>query len=210
MRVVCISDTHERHRSLNLPEGDLLIHAGDITYSGEAHAIKDFLDWFEVQPHPHKVFIAGNHDFLFESIHRVMGHHCDFEKAKITYLNDSRAEIDGLKIWGSPWTPTFGSWAFMKNRGDEIAEVWNKIPYDTDILITHGPPKGVLDMTPRGQEAGCWDLMAKVRLIKPKLHVFGHIHGGYGIQEKWGTKFVNASICDEDYDATHSPIVVDI
>ena len=220
MRVVCISDTHEQHRKLKIPDGDLLIHAGDITYNGDGPAIKDFLDWFKAQPHRNKIFVAGNHDFWFECDNPDQLGKNNPDGEDFTYLHDEAfiLPVDSksnkyLKVWGSPFTPTFGSWAFMKDRGDEIAKVWNKIPYDTDILITHGPPAGILDETPPkwgSKHAGCWDLMAKVKLIKPKLHVFGHIHHGYGKTEKHGTIFVNASSCDENYDAVNPAIVVDL
>lgn len=216
MRVICISDTHEQHRQLQIPDGDLLIHAGDITYSGEPHAIRDFLSWFCDQPHKHKIFIAGNHDFWFEEATKEL-----FPNNKkwqgLTFLNDDGCEIDGFKIWGSPITPTFGNWAFMRPRGDSIAEVWHKIPLDTDILITHGPPQNILDLTPPrwgSKNAGCYDLAKKVAVVAPKLHVFGHIHHGYGRLDvnfgKGKTVFVNASSCNEEYDPVNPPIVVDL
>lgn len=205
MKVVCISDTHEQH-PFDVPDGDLLIHSGDLTWDGNPVAIKNSIAWLKSLPHQFKVVIAGNHDFEFYE-------HCGPSSDGFHILNDSGVTIENLKVWGSPITPQFGNWAFMQTRGDEIARTWNKIPYDTDILITHGPPMGILDQTPPkwgSINAGCWDLMAKVKLIKPKLHVFGHIHQGYGITEKHGTIFVNASSCTEDYEAKHKPIVVEI
>lgn len=203
MKVVCISDTHEQHRNLEIPEGDLLIHSGDITFSGEAHVVKDFMEWFKDQPHKHKIFIAGNHDDFFET--RSVNHGIE--------LRDSGISIEGLNVWGSPMTPTFGVWAFMANRGLAIKAYWDKIPPDTDILITHGPPFGIQDLTPPrwgSRNAGCEELLKAVQRIKPKLHVFGHIHHGYGVTTKDGTIFVNASTCTEEYKATNKPIVVTI
>lgn len=200
MRVCCISDSHEQHRNIKIPDADLLIHAGDISYSGEPHVIYDFIDWFESQPHKHKAFLAGNHDFFLEDVVPV----------NRSYLYNSGMVVEGLNIWGSPITPTFGHWAFMKNRGMEIKEIWDLIPENTDILITHGPPMGILDVTPRGVLAGCEELRAAVDRVKPRLSVFGHIHAGYGMVEKNGTIFVNASSCNEDYDAVNEPIVIDL
>jgi hypothetical protein len=136
---------------------------------------------------------------------------------KIIYLQDSSAVIDGLKIYGSPWQPRFFDWAFNLDRGAEMAEKWRMIPTDIDILITHGPPNGILDAVPRvwGTEfTGCEELRKRVATIASigqlKLHVFGHIHCGYGNVEKFGVQFVNASTCDEDYDPTQPPIVIEI
>jgi predicted phosphodiesterase len=133
----------------------------------------------------------------------------------ITYLQDSEVTIDGLRIWGSPWQPEFYDWAFNLPRGDALKEKWDLIPAGIDILVTHGPPRGKLDMTysyagfPR-DEVGCWDLARAVARIKPKVHVFGHIHVGYGVVEENGTTFVNPSSCDDNYDATQDPIVLEI
>jgi Icc-related predicted phosphoesterase len=142
------------------------------------------------------------------------------EKPDFEYLCDSGTEFEGLKIWGSPWTPVFFNWHFMKKRGEEIKKQWDLIPDDIDILITHGPPFGILDVSglssrrkPGGFHCGCKDLTQTLeRLTKLKLHVFGHIHDGYGkmaIGHK-GREFtcVNASIMDEDYNPVNKPIRV--
>ncbi len=145
-RIVCLSDTHNCNERIEVPDGDILIHAGDATTVGTHEQIRRFSDWFASLPHPHKVFVAGNHDWLFEK---------DNDSARslldpaIVYLQDSAIEIDGLKIYGSPWQPRFFDWAFNLNRGQEMAEKWAMIPDDIDILITHGPPNGILDLVPR-------------------------------------------------------------
>lgn len=209
VKIVCISDTHEQHRKVKVPDGDLLIHAGDITNSGDPLATADFFFWLNSQPHKHKVVIAGNHDFFFDKARRNTPKH---------YYQNERVVIDGLKIWASPITPTYGKWAFMADRGEEIKLWWDMIPDDTDILITHGPPAGKLDeaLISRNHPSlgtkneGCLQLADAVLRIKPKLHVFGHIHRGYGKLEQGGTIFVNASTCNENYDAVNPPIVIDL
>jgi Icc-related predicted phosphoesterase len=210
MKIVCISDTHNCNERINVPDGDILIHSGDATTVGNVKQIVEFNDWFANLPHKHKIFIAGNHDWLFETDNRFARTLLD---DSITYLQDSSVEIEGLKIYGSPWQPRFFDWAFNLNRGAELAEKWKLIPEATDILITHGPPHGILDEVERQywtENTGCEELRKRVEIVKPKLHVFGHIHCGYGEKEEFGVKFVNASTCDEDYQPTQMPIVVEV
>ncbi|MGI8494252.1 MAG: metallophosphatase domain-containing protein [Pyrinomonadaceae bacterium] len=207
-RIVCLSDTHNySSEQIIVPDGDILIHAGDATIQGTIDEIVLFNRWFSRFPHKHKIFVAGNHDWLFEISPKLARSLLD---EKIIYLQDSSVEIEGLKIYGSPFQPRFFDWAFNLMRGAEIAEKWKLIPNDTDILITHGPPNGILDETPRGDAAGCEELRKRVGEIHPKLHIFGHIHCGYGKIETAGTIFVNASNCDESYDPVNPPIVVNI
>lgn len=206
MRVVCISDTHLRY--VDVPPGDLLIHAGDATIEGTPQEIERFFEWFGKLPHKNKVLIAGNHDWLFEKDPALAR---SLVPPGVTYLQDELVEIAGLKIYGSPWQPEFFEWAFNLVRGWPLQKKWELIPTGIDILVTHGPPMGILDWSTFGNEhAGCGDLRKELLRIKPKLHVFGHIHGSYGQMEWNGTKFVNASTCDEAYRATHLPIVIDL
>lgn len=207
MRLVLISDTHEQHEALGtLPEGDVLIHAGDYTYGGHKKAKAAFFDWFYTQPHRNKLFVAGNHDFKEPKKHIDMA----FDGHTISYLFESGVEIDGLKFWGSPYTPLFGNWAFMYDRAEGF-NYWNTIPTGTDVLITHGPALGFRDrVAGYGEQVGCFDLRNAILELKPKLHVFGHIHGSYGEEEFNGTRFVNASVCNEAYKPTNAPIVVDL
>ncbi len=214
MRIVCISDTHNCNTQIDVPDGDLLIHSGDATITGTVEEIVLFYDWFSLQPHKHKIFVAGNHDWLFEKDNAAARSLLD---PSIIYLHDSSIEIDGLKIYGSPWQPRFFDWAFNLNRGYELAEKWAMIPDDIDILITHGPPHGILDLVPRkgwDENTGCEELRKRVEEIakfgRLRLHVFGHIHCGYGLHEEVGVKLVNASTCDEKYAPTQPPIVIDI
>jgi Icc-related predicted phosphoesterase len=205
MRIVCLSDTH--NQQIEAPDGDILIHAGDATIRGTHQEILEFNAWFSVLPHKHKIFVAGNHDWLFET-NPVMARAL-LDKS-IVYLQDKAIEIDGVKIYGSPWQPRFYDWAFNLDRGREMAEKWDMIPADTDILITHGPPAGILDRTAYGDLAGCEELIKKVTAVRPKAHIFGHIHEGYGSREEFGVKFINASNCNESYYPVNPAIVFDI
>ncbi len=201
IRIVCLSDTHGNHRRLAVPEGDLLLHAGDITRRGELDILEDFNRWLGELPHPQKLIIAGNHDFCFER-------EPEAARAAITnarYLQDDAVEISGLKFWGAPWQPWFFNWAFNLHRGDALAAKWALIPGNTDVLMTHGPPFEILDRTTRGYDVGCRDLLERLGQFKPKLHLFGHIHEAAGVRWKDGTLFVNAS---QEWDGAE-PIVVD-
>ncbi|MGD9630786.1 MAG: metallophosphatase domain-containing protein [Pyrinomonadaceae bacterium] len=214
MRIVCISDTHNCNEKIDVPDGDLLIHAGDATTVGTVEQLRAFNRWFAGLPHESKIFVAGNHDWLFEKDNELARRLLD---PSIAYLQDSTTEIDGLKIYGSPWQPRFFDWAFNLNRGPEMAAKWAMIPDDIDILITHGPPHGILDLVPRkgwDENTGCEELRKRVEQIaalgRLKLHVFGHIHCGHGVHEEFGVKFVNASNCDEQYNPVQPPIVIDL
>lgn len=206
MRIVCLSDTHSRHQGLRVPDGDVLVHAGDFTGRGEPHEICEFHSWLQSQPHEHKLVIAGNHDLLFEqkpSEARALLHDC-------TYLEDSGVVVDGIHFWGSPWQPWFYDWAFNLPRGPALADKWALIPTNTDVLVTHGPPAGILDMTARDEHVGCHDLTKALARIRPRLHVFGHIHEGFGQVEQDGTKFVNACNCTLQYQPDNPAVVVDL
>lgn len=206
MRVVCISDTHGFHRKVDVPDGDLLLHAGDITNVGELGILEDFNHWIGELPHPHKVVIAGNHDFCFEREAKKARALC----ANFTYLEDESVSIGGFKIFGSPQTPRFGDWAFMYSPGDPFR--WANIPRDVGILLTHGPSFGYLDKTIFSESVGCPELGAEItKLPGLKLHAFGHIHEARGASKRGGVvQVVNASICDQRYKPTNEPIVVDL
>jgi predicted phosphohydrolase len=189
MRIVCVSDTHARHHLTAVPDGDILVHAGDITRHGSLDDVESFDRWLGTLPHRHKVVICGNHDFCFQE-------QPEKARALVTnaiYLEDSGCELEGLSFWGSPWQPWFGGWAFNLPRGEELARVWAKIPAGVDMLITHGPPEGILDRTNRGDDVGCRDLFDRVFEVRPRLHVFGHIHEAAGQTVIDDITFVNAS-----------------
>jgi predicted phosphodiesterase len=228
MRITTISDTHTRHGLIpteHLSGGDLLLHAGDIMNSGyNPQDIHSFLNWFSTQPYTHKVFIAGNHDRMFQDdpnfIKDLISHSY---KDSVIYLEDSEVVIYGdgpngdypegnIRIYGLPHTPEFYNWAFNVPRNShKMQEIMNTIPENTDILVTHGPPYGILDtISPRSYQAlGCEILRDRVKQVRPKIHVFGHIHGGRGIEYVDGTLFINASVLNESYNYTNKPITLD-
>jgi len=212
MRLVCIADTHKKHIDLEVPDGDVLIHAGDIGLENRKHQkmLWDFHMWIESLPHEHKIVIAGNHDwYISDNLYisqKILHDSCNF-------LSDSEVIIDGVKFYGSPWQPDFGRWAFNLPRGSPLLKKWLMIPDDTDVLITHGPPRDVLDRVYySNQHVGCDDLWDRIVFIRPKVHVFGHIHEGYGMDRLTcpSTIFVNASVVNEFYQLVNKPIVIDI
>jgi len=218
MKVVLISDTHSNHLGLKLPQGDLLIHAGDLTGRGSLNAIQQVIAWLESKFEEYPmgvVVIAGNHDLSLDIDHSeyYMPARGYMEHAKFHYLMNSGIQLEnGIKIWGSPATPAFCGWAFNR-EGNEIEKDWNLIPDDTNILITHGPAFGTLDKSypPLSESLGCPRLVKHLkRLHDLKLHVFGHIHGGYGIEKEFHYYAVNASVLNEQYKLVNNPIVVEI
>lgn len=212
MRLVFVSDTHLRH-SFIVPEGDVLVHCGDFSMIGDARQISAFNEWLKDQPHRYKIVIAGNHDIGFEeapeAARRLL--------SEPIYLQDSSIVIEDVKFYGSPWQPWFMDWAFNFPRGtvgrEQARATWAKIPPQVDVLVTHGPPYGVLDRvvgSTSREHLGCRHLLARVKEVRPKIHAFGHIHSGHGTNRHGDTLFVNASICDEAYMPTLKPVVVDL
>lgn len=222
LKVVCISDTHNMHDQLELPSGDILVHAGDATGRGRIEELEEYNRWLGSIKHKYKyiIIIAGNHDWLFAK---------DQTKARAImsnaiYLEDELIEIEGRRIYGSPHQPEFCNWAFNVPRGAPLKAIWDKIPHNLDLLITHGPPHGLCDTLrkmviaddekgrPTYQEhmvhLGCEDLYNAVMEKQPKVHVFGHIHDGYGTLQVGSSLFVNASSCTEQYRPINPPIIV--
>jgi len=176
-----------------------------MAYGDSPNEIIDFNQWLGKQPHQHKIVIAGNHDQMFE---RHPGAAREL-LTNATYLENSGTEVAGLKIWGSPVQPEFNNWAFNVARGAAIRRYWDMIPESTNILITHGPPFGVLDQSHLTSEhLGCEELAKAVAHIKPKFHVFGHIHGGHGGLTANGTRFLNSSVVNERYLLVYKPHVI--
>lgn len=222
MRLVCISDTHGMHQALGaLPDGDMLIHAGDFSHSGSLADLGSFLHWFSAQPHGYKILIAGNHDAQMMKNGETLG--LMIGGMQIDYLQNTGVVRGGLHIWGSPYTPKFGKWSFMQ-PDEGLAAYWSKIPNSCDVLVTHGPPHGVMDAVDRGvmmgadsgfEHTGSKTLalrLSDTSELRPRLHVFGHIHEGYGefFDEATGILCINASICDASYRPVNKPIVLDV
>lgn len=217
-RITFISDTHTKHDKVSgfLTGGDILVHAGDLTGRGYITEIENFMKWYDnINNYDTKVFIAGNHDFGFEDDNQKLRGLLTGYKT-IDYLEDELMMVgeddyeDMIKIWGTPWQPEFHNWAFNLPRGEKLKEKWDMIPMNTDILITHGPPLGKLDYVRYTNEnVGCEELMKRVEEIKPKIHVFGHIHEGYGYVFDGNTHFINAAVLNGRYEFRNKPITVD-
>ena len=204
LTIVAISDTHELHRELDVPHGDLLIYAGDFTmFSKSAAAILDFNEWLGELPHRWKVCIPGNHEFFLvadPSRRRLI--------SNATMLINEGVEIMGLKIWGSPTTPLYGG-AFGMSSPEDRMKLWAQIPGDVDILLTHAPPYGILDLSPgAANHAGCPQLLDAVQRLKPKLHIFGHAHGAHGVVSSDDTLFVNAALLGIDGDLNQQAVIL--
>jgi Icc-related predicted phosphoesterase len=203
LRIVCLSDIHSRKIQFPIPSGDVLIVAGDICNRGTVEEIEKFDLFLAGLSHQYKLVIAGNHDWPFA---RFSVENSGFLLKNGIYLQDSGIIIDGVKFWGSPWQRKYFDGAFDLSSRQELVEKWDKIPMDTDILITHTPPHGILDKTRRGNRVGCRDLAKIVKKISPKAHIFGHIHENAGKHCESGCIFVNASIRTKDC----LPIVIDL
>ena len=217
MKLVVTSDCHGRLSQARIPQGDVLILAGDLlaNRSGDPdidaafqlNALRELDDFCGRLGFKHVLAIAGNHDWVFERYKgaaHVLKH--------IVYLEDSATVIDGVKFWGSPHQPWFFDWAFNWPRnGKELAHYWSLIPEDTDVLITHGPPFGILDLPfGKGEPAGCELLLKRVQEVNPRVHIFGHIHGSYGELRIGGTHFVNACLCNAVYHPVNPPHVLEL
>jgi Icc-related predicted phosphoesterase len=218
MKITFISDTHTKHNQIthDLPGGDLLIHAGDISSMGYKHEIQQFLKWFNnLDNYSHKIFIAGNHDWGFKDSPKMCQELLEFYDT-VTYLEDNMELIgddyeSSIKIWGSPWQPEFCNWAFnLPRNGEELKHKWDLIPQDIDIVVTHGPAYGKLDkIIGEYENLGCELLTERIKLIKPKIHVCGHIHSGYGYVFDGETHFINAAVLGETYQYHNKPLTVE-
>lgn len=232
MKIVCISDTHSQHKKIDIPQGDILIHAGDFTNTGKFDEVESFANWFGNQPHKYKICIAGNHDISLD-VNFYNTHWEEFHTEKtntesvkqllssrgILYLQDTYTIIENIKIYGSPYSLSSSTfWAFGLGYDLELETKWKEIPDDTDILITHTPPYGYLDYVERDiggflykEHLGCDILLLDiVERINPRYHIFGHIHSGYGIVSKGNTTYINASLLNENYRIANKPIVIDL
>ncbi|ETI38754.1 hypothetical protein F441_15412 [Phytophthora nicotianae CJ01A1] len=225
MRVVCVSDTHGLHEdALDIPDGDVFVHAGDFTDTGERSEVVAFNEFLGRLPHRYKLVIAGNHESSFDrafypKFWHQYGHRQQYDpdevRALLTnalYLEDQAVLIEGFVFYGTPWQPEFCNWAFNLPRGDALLKKWRHIPTDTDVLITHTPPMGHGDLVGY-QRVGCADLLREVEhRVRPKLHVFGHVHEGYGrsASPDGAITYFNASICTHNYEPVNAPFVFEL
>jgi Icc-related predicted phosphoesterase len=210
MKICIISDTHGKHNRLGyLAPANVIIHCGDITSVGHDHEVANFMKWFsKLDQYNHKIFIAGNHDFLFE---KEPIRAKSLVSDNVIYLEDNGVEIDGIRFWGSPVSKPFNNWAF--NRPEEkLLQHWQAVPEDTDVLITHTPPYSIMDWVDwkRSHEGSPTLYKEVVERIKPKIHCFGNIHGGYGKKTFDGITFINASNLDDDYMCVNAPYYMEI
>ena len=223
MKITFISDTHTRQRNLTLEGGDILIFAGDAMSTGYyPQELTEFIDWFKAQPYKYKVAIAGNHDRYCESFpqYQVRDMFERYYDDGVRYVCDEEITVEGLRIYGTPYQPFFCDWAFNVPDSDRLSTIYNNIPEGLDILITHCPPYDILDKShlprPRfgtnGEEPlGSKELLNRLDMMEqpPKINVFGHIHGDGGkIIEEGGTKFINASVCDEAYKVVNNGVTI--
>jgi Icc-related predicted phosphoesterase len=218
LKIVAISDTHGKHATMKhvVPSGDVLVHAGDFTRGGRRSEVEQFAHWLGRFPHKHKLVIPGNHDafpeFAPAEAVRI------FEAYGAKLLLHETVEIEGFKFFGSPYTPAFLNWHFMLQRGAELRDHWHAIAPGTDVVVTHGPAYGHGDLVPsyKGETrrvVGCLELLKRLQDVRPRYHIFGHIHDGYGVSESDevpGTVFANVAICTETYRPLNAPFVFDL
>ena len=202
MRIVAVADTHLFHGELVVPDGDVFVHAGDLCRGGDLDELREAAAWITGLPHAHKVVVAGNHDWAF--VHAPAAARAAL--GDLVYLQDGEATIGGLRFWGSPWQPAFHDWAFNLPRGAALAAVWAKIPAGLDVLITHGPPEGFGDRSPIGGRAGCAELRRRVAEVRPRVHLFGHIHQDGGTWRDHDTVFANVTT----WECERAPTVIDV
>lgn len=210
-KLIFISDTHTYHDRLLIPDGDFIIHSGDYSFTGTIPEVNSFMTWFSELPHRHKIVVNGNHEKMFWANPTL------FESLipkNVTFLFDRAVALDGLNFYGSPHTKEFCGWAYPYYNPKEAEVIWNRIPDNTDILVTHQPPYKIRDGVPfklgreglyvpsldtEGDPQGCEVLRERLRTIKPMIHSFGHIHPGTGYSMIDDTLFINASVCNDNY-----------
>jgi Icc-related predicted phosphoesterase len=210
MKIVVFSDIHGQQSKkltqwFNNNPADLLLFAGDLQANQTGDYGIQFIEWFHELPYKDKIMVFGNHDGHYMS---VINHVINKKYNDIRILIDGAIKIKGIKIFGSPHSVEFGSWWFMK-KDDELEELWKKIPDDTDILITHGPPFGILDITINNSTTGSKTLLKRVNELKNlRYHIFGHIHESYGRININGKTFINASLLNEKYQMVNEPMII--
>jgi len=202
-RVVFISDTHGHHKGINIPEGDVLVHAGDALSFGTYDEGMSFISWWlkMVERFEHVIYSPGNHDRWFEYLHHSSEKNLLNHLPNMHFLAPGQVEINGLIFYGDPTTPC-SYWKRSAFACPPLGHNWRNIPESADVVITHVPPFEILDATQDGFNPGCPLLRDRIKKIKPKVHVFGHIHESYGMIYDGNTRFINASICDTEYNPT--------
>jgi len=215
LQIVALSDSHNATKRVEIPDGDILIHAGDFSFQGKSLEIQDFIEWLKDQPHKHKLWIAGNHEWGIED-YPSNANVIDNE-TNSTYIHDKVIEIEGLKFLGCNFTPEFNNWAFnLTERQSKI--YWENAP-EADVVVCHGPPHTILDsVTPEykyKRPLGCKHFLSYIERVKPKVAIFGHIHGGFGHETiKWNddseTECFNVSVMNEQYQLTNPVTIIEI
>lgn len=227
MKLVVTSDTHTKHKKLTIPECDVLVHCGDFTWDGKFWEVQRFCWWLQKQPATHKIVIAGNHELTFDhncirynpKARAILSRHID---DSIHYLEDSSITIDGIKFYGTPWTPWFCDWAFNGitdanlafYRGVSLTERYSQIPEDVQVLICHGPPYDILDKTlcrDQDNRRGSVEMrkLTSEKLTQLQLYLCGHIHEARGMKiTDGGVTFINASTLDRSYEIVRPPVVI--
>lgn len=229
MKILCISDTHNQHKGVDLlgvEDIDIVCYAGDFTNFGKKHEITRFVHWFTQIPVKYRILVAGNHELSLDDKY-VSTESCKKtlniikkevqsivkNNDKLIYLENSSVVIDGIHIYGSPHTlgKQATKWAFQLETDKEVHEAWAKIPSTTDVLITHTPPYKIMDKNHNEEHKGCPVLANVVKnRIKPRIHLFGHIHCNNGIKERGGTTYINASVVGTNHDIMYEPIKIEI
>lgn len=217
MRIVAISDNHgyslnQIDNKLGLPDGDILVHAGDFTDRGEIAYISRFVESVKDYDYDEVIVIAGNHDFCFQNDLQYRAE--ELIEEECIYLRNDSVTVDGVKFHGTPWSCKFGNWAFMGGI-DKLSRQYERIDDDTDVIISHTPPHDILDEVKytRPDETphvGSKALKKRIESVEPELVVCGHIHEAYGDSEVDGIKYINASVCNLDYDLVNDPVVVEV
>lgn len=217
MKIVIISDTHNLAHMLEIPDGDVLVHAGDFTMRGTEEEFRDFAYWLSTLPHKDIVICAGNHDWLAESDPLLAKNIIEGSRENVHFLLHEAKNIQNIKFFASPFTPTFFNWAFNLDRGEPIKQKWDLIPNDVDVLITHGPPFGILDVVGPdfrnkvAKHVGCEELRKKIDTMDNlKVHISGHLHNSYGYIKEKNKTFISAASLNDRYNVANRPILFNI
>jgi Icc-related predicted phosphoesterase len=205
-KIIALSDAHGQHWNIKIPKCDLFLYAGDAEINGIL-PLHDFNDWLGTIKATFKIVIAGNHD---NELERIGKEECKRLLTNCIYLENELVEIGDFKIWGSPYSPMFNDWSFMRYDND-LKEIWADIPLETKILLTHAPPFGILDQVlPRDESQGSRTLKDRVKKVHPYIHLFGHIHESYGKYTDGKTDYYNVSVLNEQYQIVNPVTIIEV